>query len=100
RAHHVVSGGGGVPQLPFPRGGHYASRLVHVCDVFDAFRTDRPYRAAWTTDAALEYIEQRAGTEFDPEIARAFAMMMRRVEVRPTSFDDLSADTPQLEAPG
>jgi len=90
--HHVMIDGGGYPHFHFPRSCHYASRLVHVCDVFDAFRTDRPYRAAWTTDAALDYIEQRAGTEFDPEIARAFAIMMRRVEVRPTPFEDLSAE--------
>ena len=46
--------------------------------------------------AALDYIEQRAGTEFDPEIARAFAIMMRRVEVRPTPFEDLSAEPNRL----
>ena len=94
--HHVMIDGGGYPHFHFPRSCHYASRLVHVCDVFDAFRTDRPYRAAWTTDAALDYIEQRAGTEFDPEIARAFAIMMRRVEVRPTPFEDLSAEPDRL----
>jgi putative two-component system response regulator len=56
--------------------------VVHVCDVFDALCTDRPYRAAWEIESALQYIEDRAGTEFDSEIAPLFVRMMRGVESR------------------
>jgi putative nucleotidyltransferase with HDIG domain len=80
--HHIMIDGGGYPRLHFRRDCHVASRLVHVCDVFDALSTDRPYRAAWETERALEYIEERTGKEFDVEIARAFVAMMRRVECR------------------
>ena len=52
-----------------PRDTHYGSRLVHVCDVYDALRTRRPYRDAWESEEALQYIEQRAGLEFDPSLA-------------------------------
>jgi putative nucleotidyltransferase with HDIG domain len=76
--HHVMIDGGGYPHLPDARGAQYASRLVHVCDVYDALRTRRPYRDAWTSEQALNYIESRAGLEFDPTIARAFATMIRR----------------------
>ncbi|HEX6534622.1 MAG TPA: HD domain-containing phosphohydrolase [Gemmatimonadaceae bacterium] len=76
--HHIMIDGGGYPHLHFRRDCHVASRLVHVCDVFDALSTDRPYRAAWEIERALEYIEERAGVEFDVEIARAFVEMMRR----------------------
>jgi cyclic di-GMP phosphodiesterase len=78
--HHIWIDGGGYPRRRFPRGCHYASTLVHICDVFDALRTDRPYRPAWTSIQALEYIERRSGKEFDPELAEAFASMMRRQE--------------------
>jgi putative nucleotidyltransferase with HDIG domain len=76
--HHVMINGGGYPNRHFSRDCHYASTLVHVCDVFDALHTDRPYRPAWASADAIAYIERRAGTEFDPLIAEAFASMMRR----------------------
>jgi HD-GYP domain-containing protein (c-di-GMP phosphodiesterase class II) len=53
---------------------------VHVCDVFDALHTDRPYRDAWPSAKALHYIERRAGREFDPIITAAFITMMRKNE--------------------
>lgn len=80
--HHIMIDGGGYPVMRYRRDCHFASRLVHVCDVFDALCTDRPYRAAWEIDRALAYIAERAGTEFDPVIARGFETMMRRFELQ------------------
>jgi HD-GYP domain-containing protein (c-di-GMP phosphodiesterase class II) len=74
----VMINGGGYPHRHFSRDCHYASTMVHVCDVFDALHTDRPYRPAWSSVDAVAYIERRSGTEFDPLIAEAFASMMRR----------------------
>lgn len=78
--HHVMINGGGYPHRHFARDCHYASTLVHVCDVFDALHTDRPYRAAWPSVKALHYIERRAGREFDPAIAAAFIALMQKNE--------------------
>jgi len=39
--------------------------------------TDRPYRKAMTTEAALAEIERCAGTQFDPEIAAHFVRMIK-----------------------
>ena len=64
--HHVMLDGGGYPALHDARGAQYASMLVHVCDVYDALRTNRPYREAWESERALAYIKDRAGVEFDP----------------------------------
>lgn len=80
--HHIMIDGGGYPVLHYRRECHFASRVVHVCDVFDALCTDRPYRAAWEIDRALAYIGERAGSEFDPGIARGFDAMMRRFELQ------------------
>ena len=55
---------------------------MHVCDVYDALRTRRPYRDAWSSDDALQYIAERAGTEFDPTFATPFADMMRQWDTR------------------
>ena len=63
--HHIMIDGGGYPSLRYPRDCHFASKLVHVCDVYDALRTRRPYRASWPAKKVLAYIAQKTGTEFD-----------------------------------
>jgi putative two-component system response regulator len=78
--HHIMINGHGYPKRHYDRDCHKASKLVHVCDVFDALRTRRPYRDAWESVKALTYIEERAGTEFEPEAATAFVTMMRKAE--------------------
>ena len=80
--HHIMLDGGGYPALRDARGAQYASRLVHICDVYDALRTNRPYRHAWDSERAMSYIESRAGVEFDPGIARSFTAMMRKWDHR------------------
>ena len=72
--------GGGYPTFRFRRDCHHASKLVHVCDVYDALRTNRPYREAWTQEKTLTYVRDRAGVEFDPELAGAFVRMMQQWE--------------------
>lgn len=86
--HHIMLNGGGYPCLHYGRDCHRASRLVHVCDVYDALRTRRPYRDAWESERALEYIESRAGTEFDPDVALAFCSMMRQLDRRLVVVDE------------
>jgi putative nucleotidyltransferase with HDIG domain len=91
--HHIMLNGGGYPSLHYGRECHRASRLVHVCDVYDALRTRRPYRDAWESERALSYIESRAGTEFDPDVAAAFCSMMRRLDRRLVIVDETSPVT-------
>jgi putative nucleotidyltransferase with HDIG domain len=86
--HHMFLDGRGYPVLTPPRQAHYASRLVHVCDVYDALCTERPYRQAWKPPEALAYIEQQAGTELDPMVASAFAQMIREAALAPTPVAD------------
>jgi putative nucleotidyltransferase with HDIG domain len=92
--HHLMHAGGGYPDLRFDRTCHACSRLAHVCDVYDALRTRRPYRDAWENERVLAYIEERAGTEFDPAFAQPFVRMMREWEVRTAVLDggDIAPD--------
>jgi putative nucleotidyltransferase with HDIG domain len=78
--HHVMINGGGYPRFIYQRACHQASRFVHVCDVYDALRTHRPYRDAWPADKILAYIEERSGVEFDGPIAHAFTRMITEWE--------------------
>ena len=43
-----------------------------VVDVWDALRSDRPYRKAWSIEKAREYIREQAGIYFDPQIVEYF----------------------------
>lgn len=85
--HHIMIDGGGYPTRQRRCDCHHASMLVHVCDVFDALRTNRPYRVAWETQDILQYIGQRIGTEFEPTITAAFLDMMQTHELRAAHAD-------------
>jgi putative nucleotidyltransferase with HDIG domain len=78
--HHIMINGGGYPALHYARDCHQASKLVHVCDVYDALRTRRPYREAWSFEKTLGYLDERKGLEFDPELCGTFVRMMNQWE--------------------
>jgi PAS domain S-box-containing protein len=56
-----------------------AARIFAVVDVWDALRSDRPYRPSMPHDEVLDYIESRAGAHFDPEIVRVFLRLEREL---------------------
>jgi len=86
--HHIVLNGTGYPHLHYPRNCHHASHLVHICDFYDALRTNRPYRAAWESEKVLAYIENGIGREFEETAARAFVAMMQKWGSRSVTVDD------------
>ena len=96
--HHIVLNGTGYPHVHYPRHCHHASHLVHICDFYDALRTNRPYRAAWESDKVLAYIENGIGREFEETAARAFVAMMREWGQRSVVVDDHTAITPPAAA--
>jgi HD-GYP domain-containing protein (c-di-GMP phosphodiesterase class II) len=60
-----------------------ASRIVAVCDAFEAMTSTRPYRAARSTDDALAELRRCAGSQFDPAIVERVIVIVR--ERVPTS---------------
>lgn len=70
--HHERWDGTGYPhglageQIPL------SARIAAVADVFDALTSDRPYKVAWSTEQAFDYIQENSGTQFDPQLAQAF----------------------------
>ncbi|MGQ0640830.1 MAG: HD-GYP domain-containing protein [Gemmatimonadaceae bacterium] len=85
--HHIMLDGGGYPHRRKPCDCHTISKIVHVCDLYDALRTNRPYRPAWPAQKVLQYIEERIGTELDAEAARAFIILMRESEAVEVPFE-------------
>ena len=77
--HHVHwHGRGGYPKFTFPRVTHYASRIVQVCDIYDAMCTDRPYRAALPPARALGIMRNASGSQVDPVIFATFEQFVTR----------------------
>jgi putative nucleotidyltransferase with HDIG domain len=70
--HHEFFIGKGFPdgiggiEIPLP------TRLLAVCNAYDAMTSDRPHRQALTHDTARQYLSSAAGKQFDPEIVGLF----------------------------
>ena len=44
------------------------AKIIHICDVYDALASDRPYRRAWPDEEVLQYIQEQSGHMFAPEL--------------------------------
>lgn len=51
----------------------YISRLVAVCDVFDALTSDRYYKKGWSLEDTYNEIIKLSNTHFDPQVVKLFA---------------------------
>jgi putative two-component system response regulator len=65
-----------------------AGRIVAAADVFDALTHDRPYKKAWTVEAALEEIRGLSGRQFDPCVVEAFETLEHAELLAPVSKGD------------
>ena len=57
-----------------------AARIVFYCDAYNAMTTNRVYRRAMSSDAALAELSAHAGTQFDPRVVEAGARVIKRLE--------------------
>lgn len=70
--HHEKFNGTGYPQGLQGEEISIEARISMVADVFDALVTKRPYKEAWSLEAAFDYIESEKGEHFDPRCVEAF----------------------------
>jgi putative nucleotidyltransferase with HDIG domain len=74
-SHHERWNGEGYPRRLKGEQIPLSARIFAVVDVWDALRSDRPYRTGWTEERARDFIAQRSGTDFDPAVVEAFLKM-------------------------
>ena len=72
RGHHEKYDGTGYPAGVRGTDIPLFSRIVAVADVFDALTSERPYKKAWTLEAAVDFLVKGSGTHFDPQCVQAF----------------------------
>ena len=76
--------------------GHHerydGARIVAVADVYDALTSVRPYKKAWKSADALDYIRAQRGKHFDPRLADAFLGVSERVLEVQRDLQDPSAE--------
>ncbi len=76
--HHEKWDGSG---YPFGLAGEaipLTARIFALVDVWNALRSDRPYRRAWSEEDTQAYIWQNRGSHFDPQVVDAFGEVLRR----------------------
>ena len=70
--HHEKWNGRGYPYGKKAEEIPFVARIASICDVFDALTSERPYKNAWPVEKALKLIEEQAGEDFDPNLAKLF----------------------------
>ncbi len=71
-SHHEHWDGSGYPQGLVGEAIPIEARIVAVVDVFDALIHSRPYKKAWSQEEAIDFLKNKQGEQFDPEVVQAF----------------------------
>jgi HD-GYP domain-containing protein (c-di-GMP phosphodiesterase class II) len=69
--HHERLDGSGYPRGITADELALETRILAVCDVYDALVSPRVYRGAWTPERALALLRKESGTAFDPDCVLA-----------------------------
>jgi len=78
--HHEKWDGSGYPrqlkgnEIPLP------ARIFAVVDVWDALRSDRPYRDGWSAEKTRDHIRAESGKHFDPQVVEEFLKMINETK--------------------
>lgn len=70
--HHEFYNGKGYPHQIGENDIALSTRILAVCNAYDAMTSDRPYRKALPASTARQYLQQRSNSQFDPEIVKIF----------------------------
>ncbi len=70
--HHEKWDGSGYPRKLKSEAIPLAARVFAVADVWDALRSDRPYRRGWDEEKVRDHIRQQNGIHFDPQVVEVF----------------------------
>jgi HD-GYP domain-containing protein (c-di-GMP phosphodiesterase class II) len=88
-SHHERLDGKGYPRGLDASSISLDTRILTVCDVYDALVSPRVYRAAWSHEAALNLLRDETGSAFDKRCVAALERVLEREHLR--------SDTPAFQ---
>ena len=77
--HHEKWDGNGYPHRLKGEDIPFVGQICSVCDVFDALTSERPYKKAWTVEAAIETMQKDKGKHFNPQILDRFVEILPEI---------------------
>lgn len=81
--HHEKWDGSGYPAGLSGEAIPIEGRIVAIADIFDALTSERPYKRAWTVDAALDHLREQAGRTLDAVLVARFIRCLPEIlEIR------------------
>jgi putative two-component system response regulator len=96
-SHHEKWDGSGYPNGLVGEEIPIEARIVAICDVFDALRSDRPYKEAFSLEKTFRILKESAGNHFDPSVYEAFMTSQDRLLEIERGLSDRDAERPPLE---
>jgi HD-GYP domain-containing protein (c-di-GMP phosphodiesterase class II) len=84
-SHHERLDGKGYPRGLSASSIGLDTRILTVCDVYDALVSPRVYRAAWSQEAALALLRDESGSAFDERCVAALERVLGREEMQPVA---------------
>ena len=85
--HHEWWDGTGYPDKLAGKRIPIHARIVALADVFDALTHGRPFAQPWPVEKALREIQDRRGTQFDPDLADRFVDLVKRLQAEHPDLD-------------
>ncbi|MBF0626811.1 MAG: two-component system response regulator [Magnetococcales bacterium] len=77
--HHEKWDGSGYPKGLQGEEIPLSGRIVAIADVFDSLTSTRPYKQAWSVDNAIRFIDENAGSHFDPKLVQLFKTILPEI---------------------
>jgi len=97
--HHERLDGSGYPRGLRDRELDLATRILAVCDVYDALISTRAYRGAWSQEQALTLLRDQSDVEFDARCVAALEHVVGAAPRRVHVGAELTAASPAPSAP-
>lgn len=86
--HHEKWDGSGYPKGLKGEDIPLAARVVMIADVFDALTSERPYKEAWSTEKAFNYLRDNSGIHFDEKLVNVFLLQKDKILDVKINFSD------------
>lgn len=96
--HHEKWDGSGYPNGLSGKAIPLSGRIAALADVFDALTSVRPYKKAWTVEAAVDLIKENSGKHFDPVLVEVFLRELPRIVAIKKEFAEPEADDEEAPA--